>query len=90
MRIFVDLLPPGEGKRVRKELKSIMDPAGEVRELDIALELAELSGIGPSSPLVEILAAQRAEGERRLQDAIRVAWRRDASLRWRERLHLNP
>ena len=88
MRIFADVLPAGEARRVRKDLKEIMEPAGTVRELDIALELAGRAGIERSSPLVAILQAQRAEGERRLLEGIRAAWHRNASLRWRERLQL--
>lgn len=90
MRIFADALPAGEAKRVRRDLKVIMEPAGVVRELDIALELALRAGIAESSPLLAILRAQRAEGERRLLEGIRAAWQRNASMRWRERLQLNP
>jgi|RhiMetdeSRZDD1v2_1073273.scaffolds.fasta_scaffold521869_2 CHAD domain-containing protein len=90
IRIFADAIPKAEAKRVRKELKEIMEPAGVVRELDIALELAERAGIEPASPLLNILRAQRAEGERLLLEGIRAAWRRNASMRWRERLQLNP
>lgn len=90
LRIFADALPPGEAKRVKKDLKEIMGPAGAVREVDIALELASGAGIPESSPLLAILRAQRTEGERRLLEGIRAAWRRDASMRWRERLQLNP
>lgn len=90
MRIFADVAPKAEAKRVRKDLKVIMDPAGMVRELDIALELAEKAGIEASSPLLGIMRAQRAEGEQRLLEGIRAAWRRNASMRWRERLQLNP
>lgn len=90
IRIFGDVLPAGEGKRVRRELKAIMEPAGVVRELDIAIELASKAGIAESSPLIAILRAQRAEGERRLLEGVRAAWQRNVSMRWRERLQLNP
>jgi CHAD domain-containing protein len=90
IRIFADVLPKPEAKRVRRELREIMEPAGLVRELDIALDLAEKAGIEPSSPLVAILQAQRTDGERRLQESIRAAWRKNASMHWRERLQLNP
>ena len=90
MRIFSAAIPAGEAKRVRKDLKAIMKPAGEVRELDIALQLAERAGIEAGSPLLSILSAQREEGERRLQEGVRAAWHRNASMRWRERLQLHP
>jgi CHAD domain-containing protein len=90
IRIFADAIPKGEAKRVRRDLKEIMEPAGIVRELDIALELAERAGIEVGSPLLDILRAQRVEGERRLLEGIRAAWQRNASMRWRERLQLNP
>jgi hypothetical protein len=39
MRIFADAVPKAEAKRVRRDLKEIMEPAGVVRELDVAREL---------------------------------------------------
>ncbi|MEP7367272.1 MAG: CHAD domain-containing protein [Acidobacteriota bacterium] len=90
MRIFADVVPKGEARRVKSDLRKIMEPAGVVRELDIALELAEKSGIEAGSPLLDILRAQRAEGERRLLEGIRAAWRGNASMHWRERLQLKP
>ena len=90
MRIFGDAVPKAEAKRVKKDLKALMDPAGMVRELDIALELAGKAGIDSSSPLLGILRAQRAEGEQNLLAGIRATWRRNASMRWRERLQLKP
>lgn len=89
LRIFGDAVPAAEAKRVRGELKEIMELAGAVRELDIALELAAKAGVAEASPLAAILGAQRGEGERRLLEAVRSAWRRNASLRWRERLQLH-
>lgn len=89
MRIFRGALPAAEAKRVKGELKELMEHAGAVRELDIALGLLAKGGLPESSPLVAILKAQRGEGERRLLEAVRSAWRRNASLRWRERLQLH-
>jgi len=89
LRIFRDVLPAAEAKQVKGELKQLMEQAGAVRELDIALGLAEQAGIAATSPLVEVLRAQRGESERRLLEAARSAWRRNASLRWRERLQLH-
>lgn len=86
LRSFSRVLGKRGCRAVRKELKTLMDLAGEVRTRDIALELFEAAGIGTeSAPCVRLMLER--------EDAISALavhageWKEsDAAGRWKERL----
>jgi CHAD domain-containing protein len=90
LRVFQDLLPAGQARKIRKRLRSIMTIAGEVRNLDIAREMAKESGIRQAQSLPDALGEERRDAERRLKDALRRLYASDFSDHWRQRLELNP
>jgi CHAD domain-containing protein len=90
LRVFQDLLPAGQARKIRKRLRSIMTIAGEVRNLDIAREMVMESKIRQAQSLPDALSQERRDAERRLKDALRRLYASDFSDHWRQRLELNP
>jgi len=75
LREFASLLPPNKTTKTLKRLGKLMDLAAEIRNRDIAIEIA--ADIAPD--LVATLQQERDEVKRRLNRAL-VRWRRrDAS-----------
>ena len=80
LRMFSQYLPPHAVKRVRKQLRHIMDLAGEVRNRDITIELLAEAKI-PTA--IEAVQAERdvaarilaAELERWCEDHEAIHWR---------------
>ena len=88
LRVFQSAFPEKESQNVRKQLRKIMKCAGSVREVDIALELATAAALPKDSALVTSLQQVRTQAARRLDEAVRRAYRRDITSRWREELSL--
>jgi len=88
LRVFESAFPEKEARKVRKQLREIMKSAGAVRELDIALELAAAASVPPDSSLAAALHRERGQAAHRLEEAVRRAYRRDITSRWRENLLL--
>lgn len=88
LRIFGQFYPKGRGKEVRKQLKTIMHAAGEVRNRDVTLDLVREAGITRGAKAVAIVARQRAEAGSKLLKALAQWRRRDFSRKWRARLEL--
>jgi CHAD domain-containing protein len=88
LRVFDDVLPDGEARRIRKQLRPVMELAGKVRNLDIARELVREAKIRHDG-LLDQLSAERRSSRQQLMDALRELLSRDFSSRWRERLQLN-
>jgi CHAD domain-containing protein len=84
MRTFRQYLPGKAVKSIRKELKRIMDPAGELRNHDIAIGLVKELGSG-----IPQLDEKRARAEDVLREAIREIAVSDLPDRWRNRLGLD-
>lgn len=83
LRVFKPCFRGKEARKIRRELKQMMDLAGEVRNCDIALKLMAKSrrrGITGLRPKVQEL---RREGERALIAFLRHWVNRKSSLKWR-------
>jgi CHAD domain-containing protein len=87
--VFKSFLPKG-AKEARRELRQMMTLAGEVRNLDIAIELLRSVGAPPAAALIQTLRDERASAESRLGELLRRQHRTEASLRWRQALDLAP
>lgn len=65
LRLFRQFLPRRAVKQLRKTMRRIMDPAGELRNYDIALELA-----GPRSSVASSLSGKRAAAAQALAEVL--------------------
>lgn len=61
LRALRGVLPKKPARAVRRELKPLMDLAGEVRTRDIALELFESAGVAADSAVCVRLALERED-----------------------------
>lgn len=86
LRVFSQFYPAGESKRIRQGLREILKRAGEVRDRDIALELARKAGLPARSPLFATLPEERVRAERALAQALKRWSARDFTPKWRSRL----
>jgi CHAD domain-containing protein len=86
--VFSSLLPKAETKRIRKQLRKVLDLAGAVRDIDIALELLDGAGVASGDPLRKWLLRDRKKAERQLIERIRKWSRSDFSAMWRSDLQL--
>lgn len=88
LRAFAGVLPKKQSKLVRREAKTLMDLAAEVRSRDIALELFEAAGVtADTAPCVRLML-ERQEAIDRLAAAA-AEWRHSGfEQRWRQSLEL--
>ena len=88
LRLFAQFYPGHGAKRIRRRLHSLMELAGRVRDLDIALELLAAAGMPPRSALAVRLREERRTAFGSLAREI-LQWKsRGFSRKWRSRLEL--
>lgn len=86
LRGFAGVVPKKQAKRIRRELKELMDLAAEVRSRDIALELFEAAKIPPQSAPCVLLNLEREDAITELT-ATAARWRNsDFAERWKDAL----
>jgi len=83
LRVFKPCFRGKEVRRIRRELKQMMDFAGEVRNCDIAFKLMSKSQRGDVTGLRPKLEGVRREGERVLVALLKRWADRQSSLKWR-------
>jgi CHAD domain-containing protein len=83
LRLFSQFLRKRGVRRVRRQLKELMDPAGELRNHDIAIGLMRRAKLDSAS-LKEKRLAARAD----FVEAVRLVARQDLADRWRKALEL--
>jgi len=69
LRVFEQFFPRDKTRKIRRELKEMVDLASEVRNRDVALALVAEAKIAPKSDLPRRLADDRRECERRSRGA---------------------
>lgn len=84
LQLFRRSFPRGEVRKIRRELKKVMDMAGEVRDLDITIELCKKAKVRADPTL----AHDRRRARKELVGALRSWSRHDFSQRSRERLNV--
>jgi CHAD domain-containing protein len=67
---YRDALPRAAVKRIRRELKELMERAGVVRDFDIALRILRRCRLEGAAPLCRKLAAERTKSSRALAAAL--------------------
>lgn len=88
LRVFANLLPAGEARKVRKRLGTVMKLAGVVRDLDVARAMIAGAALEGTDALSARLAEERKEARRELLEEVRRFAERDFTSRWRQRLRL--
>lgn len=86
---FKASFPPRHRKKVRRILKHIMDPAGEVRNCDIAAILIPKLDSKIAPRLRRMIQRDRKTAERRLVQSLRRLLDRELPAKWRVGLGLN-
>ncbi len=86
--VFSSLLPKAKTKRIGKRLSKVLDMAGAVRDIDIALELLDGAGVASGDPLRKRLLKNRKRVEKELIGRIKKWSQSDFSARWRSDLQL--
>jgi CHAD domain-containing protein len=89
LRVFAQFYPDRSWKKIRRRLKTLMEAAGSVRDMDIAMEFLAEMGIGKPSPLAHRLTESRRAARRELQHESRTWKERGFSRKWRTALGLN-
>lgn len=89
LAVFKASFPPRPRKKVRRILKQIMDPAGEVRNCDIAAILIPKLDPKIAPRLRRKIQSDRRTAERQLVQSLRRLVDRDLPAKWRVGLELN-
>ncbi len=82
LRLFGDLLPQKEGRRMRRALKPALDAAGGARDLDVGADLLRKEGLKAEHPLYAVMAAERQRAALRLTGQIYLLRAEDVPLAW--------
>jgi CHAD domain-containing protein len=88
LRAFSQFFPGREWKKIRRQLRGLMQAAGAVRDRDIALELLAEAGVSRRAAVAMRLEAERRSAGRDLRLEIRRWESNDFSRKWRTRLEL--
>lgn len=86
--VFGSMFPKPASRKVRGQLENVMALAGEVRDRDIAADLARQAGLSGETSVVAELLAGRLEAAAELQRVLTRLVKRSASDKWREQLNL--
>jgi len=88
LRLFAQFYPGRSAKRIRRQLERMMEIAGGVRNLDIALELLGKAGVSAKVAAVRHLREERRKAANRLAREVRLWKIQGFSRKWRARLEL--
>jgi CHAD domain-containing protein len=89
LAIFGRWLPEKPSNKIRKRTKRILKAAGEVRNLDIAMELADSAGLGLDEAMHGTVANDREAAAAQLSNALTRLLASKFSSKWRARLELD-
>ena len=87
LRVFSMFYPGNSWKRLRRRLRTLMDSAAVVRDLDITAELVARAG-AENAALLPVLSEARTRAKRQLQREARLWNARGFSKKWRNALGL--
>lgn len=88
LRLFAQFYPGRSAKRIRRQLQRLMELAGGVRNLDIALELLGKAGLSAKIAAAMHLREERRRAANRLAREVRLWKIQGFSRKWRARLEL--
>jgi CHAD domain-containing protein len=88
LRSFAQFFPGKQWKRIRKELSTLMDAAGALRDSDVALELLEKAGVAKRARAALALQSSRRDAETKLREELQLWQARNFAHQWRQALEL--
>lgn len=88
LKVFRRFFPAKGAKKIRRQLRTIMDAAAEVRNRDIALDLCKEATMPRKSQLHQKLLEERKQAEKELAGTLKRMSKRELSKKWRSRLSL--
>src|SRR5258708_10067324 len=83
IRVFEPCFPGKEMRKIRRRLKKIMIPSGDIRNRDVALTLLSKSHLADAAHLMTKLHGRRTEFEHVLVGLLKRWMERKRSLKWR-------
>jgi CHAD domain-containing protein len=89
LQVFSQFYPGRSAKKIRRRLKSLMDPAGAVRDLDIAMDLVAGAGVDRRAHLSYRMAEARRLAKADLEREVQLWKGSSFSKKWRSTLGLN-
>lgn len=89
LQVFSQFYPNRSAKKLRRSLKMLMDPAGELRDLDIAIDLLAEGGIDRKASLSSRLEEARRAAQGKLEREVQVWKESSFSKKWRSTLGLS-
>ena len=89
LQVFSTFYPENSAKKLRRRLKTLMEAAGEVRDLDIAMELVAATGVDHKAALSYRMAEARRQARRNLVNEVQLWKARGFSKKWRTTLGLS-
>jgi CHAD domain-containing protein len=90
LRVFAEFYPGKSWKKIRRRLHDLMQSAGAVRDLDIALEILHSARMNGSGELSARLEEHRRRANNELLREVRRWKTQGFSKDWRTRLDLLP
>jgi len=87
IRVFEPCFPGKEMRKIRRRLKKIMVPSGEIRNCDVALKLLAKSHLADAAHVRTKLHGRRTEFEHVLVGLLKRWMERKRSLKWRAALN---
>ncbi len=88
LRAFQDFFPHKKARKIRHQLRDMMDLAAEIRNRDIAIGLLRGANLPSGAPLLKTLVQDRKLAKDRLLTQLKRKDWRDVVPRWRRRLDL--
>jgi CHAD domain-containing protein len=88
LRVFAQFYPDGSWKKIRRRLSELMELAGAVRDVDIAMEFLANAG-GSNRELLSKLKQERRRGQRELLQEVQHWKGLGFSKKWRTTLGLS-
>lgn len=88
LRVFGQFFPQRAVRKIRRDLKTLLAQAAEVRNRDIAYELLGKAGLDQGSVAFATLTAERDRHLRLLTDMLKRWGRRHSFRKWRTQLEL--
>ena len=85
LRVFGQFYARDRGQKFRRQLRELMEAAGAVRDIDIAMDLLSQAGLAANSTIARRLAGERREKSRNLT-AVARRWQRRRLRNWSRKL----
>ena len=89
LQVFSQFYPDRSAKKIRRRLKGLTEPAGTVRDLDVAMQLASEAGLEHKGGMIYRMAEARRSAKANLEREVRLWKESSFSKKWRSALGLN-